>query len=234
MKKQILAILLSLFLLGSNCVYSHSGRTDSSGGHKDNKNKSGLGYYHYHCGGYPAHLHPNGVCPYSTENTSSSVGYSSSTKTTNVTRPMATVPSFSVKLDGVDLNSSTSQYPPVFFNNVTYIPLTSDIITFFNFEYRWDENEYIRLTANLNSNSETVFKNSFTNGTNSKGQKVEISKSEKNLIINSNIIELKNTYPLIKANNINYIPLTSDVISKLNLTGSWNEIDGFILSSSQK
>lgn len=45
--------------------FAHSGRTDSSGGHKDNKNKSGLGSYHYHCGGYPAHLHTNGVCPYS-------------------------------------------------------------------------------------------------------------------------------------------------------------------------
>lgn len=54
-------------------VEAHSGRTDSSGGHRDNKNKSGLGSYHYHCGGHPAHLHKNGVCPYS----------SSSSKTTN-------------------------------------------------------------------------------------------------------------------------------------------------------
>lgn len=45
-------------------VEAHSGRTDSNGGHHDNKNKSGLGSYHYHCGGYPAHLHENGVCPY--------------------------------------------------------------------------------------------------------------------------------------------------------------------------
>ncbi len=43
---------------------AHSGRTDAQGGHHDYKNKSGLGSYHYHCGGYPAHLHPNGVCPY--------------------------------------------------------------------------------------------------------------------------------------------------------------------------
>lgn len=43
---------------------AHSGRTDGSGGHKDNKNKSGLGSYHYHCGGYPAHLHTSGYCPY--------------------------------------------------------------------------------------------------------------------------------------------------------------------------
>lgn len=44
---------------------AHSGRTDSNGGHRDNKNKSGLGSYHYHCGGHPAHLHTNGLCPYS-------------------------------------------------------------------------------------------------------------------------------------------------------------------------
>lgn len=43
---------------------AHSGRTDRYGGHRDNKNKSGLGSYHYHCGGHPAHLHENGICPY--------------------------------------------------------------------------------------------------------------------------------------------------------------------------
>lgn len=52
--------------------YGHSGRTDSNGGHKDNKNKSGLGSYHYHCGGYPAHLHDNGACPYGSGGSSGS------------------------------------------------------------------------------------------------------------------------------------------------------------------
>ena len=57
---------------------AHSGRTDGRGGHRDNKNKSGLGSYHYHCGGYPAHLHENGVCPYASVPVSSSGGSSSS------------------------------------------------------------------------------------------------------------------------------------------------------------
>lgn len=48
---------------------AHSGRTDANGGHRDNKNKSGLGYYHYHHG-YSAHLHPNGICPYDTSQAS--------------------------------------------------------------------------------------------------------------------------------------------------------------------
>lgn len=64
--KRLLTILLSI-LLAICCTitaFAHSGRTDGSGGHKDNKNKSGLGSYHYHCGGYPAHLHNGGYCPY--------------------------------------------------------------------------------------------------------------------------------------------------------------------------
>lgn len=52
-------------------VEAHSGRTDRNGGHKDNKNKSGLGFYHYHCGDSPAHLHSDGVCPYASGGTAS-------------------------------------------------------------------------------------------------------------------------------------------------------------------
>lgn len=76
MKKKITAIILSFFMLFGFLPLSgaagftvtaeaHSGRTDAYGGHRDNRNASGLGYYHYHCGGHPAHLHPNGSCPYS-------------------------------------------------------------------------------------------------------------------------------------------------------------------------
>lgn len=62
--KTILFISLFIILL-SGTVTAHPGRTDGSGGHRDRQNSSGLGNYHYHCGGYPAHLHEDGVCPYS-------------------------------------------------------------------------------------------------------------------------------------------------------------------------
>lgn len=61
---------------------AHGGRTDSSGGHKDNKNKSGLGYYHYHCGGHPAHLHTDGVCPYSSNSSSQAASSNADTSST--------------------------------------------------------------------------------------------------------------------------------------------------------
>ena len=59
-----LLLVFALILSSAVSTFAHSGRTDSSGGHKDNKSKSGLGCYHYHCGGYPAHLHSGGYCPY--------------------------------------------------------------------------------------------------------------------------------------------------------------------------
>ena len=93
MKSYLKKFLIGLgifMLLFSNVAYAHSGRTDSRGGHKDNQNKSGLGSYHYHCGGYPAHLHPNGICPYSSSssynNNNSNNNSSSSSSSSNKTQ----------------------------------------------------------------------------------------------------------------------------------------------------
>lgn len=78
MKRLFLIVLMVCMLCTT--VFAHSGRTDANGGHRDNKNVSGLGYYHYHCGGHPAHLHTGGVCPYSYAYSSNdSYGYSSQT-----------------------------------------------------------------------------------------------------------------------------------------------------------
>ena len=51
-----------LIILCSFGMLFHPGRTDEDGGHTD----SSTGEYHYHHG-YPAHQHPNGVCPYENE-----------------------------------------------------------------------------------------------------------------------------------------------------------------------
>jgi peptidoglycan-binding domain 1 protein len=75
--KKIISITIAL-LMCTNISYGHSGRTDSNGGHRDKKNISGLGPYHYHCNGNPAHLHTNGICPYNSS--SSKASYSSSSK----------------------------------------------------------------------------------------------------------------------------------------------------------
>lgn len=90
-KRRVTSLMLAATIaLTPSTTLAHGGRTDSSGGHRDNKNKSGLGSYHYHCGGHPAHLHKNGVCPYkttsqtSTSNTKKASTTSTSTKVADI------------------------------------------------------------------------------------------------------------------------------------------------------
>ena len=130
MKKRLFSVIAVCFIILSMSLsgFAHSGRTDSSGGHKDNKNKSGLGSYHYHCGGYPPHLHAGGVCPYkssssnnggignSNSSSSSSTKKSSSSSSTNIPKTVyatkinvANMPS-SIKL-GENVKLKGSVYP---------------------------------------------------------------------------------------------------------------------------
>lgn len=83
--KRIGSFLLSVAFIFTSVFmsFAHSGGTDASGGHRDNKNKSGLGSYHYHHG-YGPHLHSNGVCPYM-QNTTGSNNSSSVKSGSNAT-----------------------------------------------------------------------------------------------------------------------------------------------------
>ena len=62
------AIVLFIFSVVSS--FAHSGRTDSKGGHYDRS----AGEYHYHHG-MSAHQHPNGVCPYAVDETTTKQKY---------------------------------------------------------------------------------------------------------------------------------------------------------------
>lgn len=69
MKKiKIILLVLLMVLTMSSLLYAHQGRTDSNGGHY-NRN---TGEYHYHHG-YPAHQHPNGICPYNTNHNNTNI-----------------------------------------------------------------------------------------------------------------------------------------------------------------
>ena len=104
-KKIVTIVLICVFSIEiCNITFAHSGKTDSNGGHKDNKNKSGLGSYHYHCGGYPAHLHTNGVCPYSSN---SSTAANKNSKTTSKTSSSSTSSKSSSSVSSKS-NSSTN------------------------------------------------------------------------------------------------------------------------------
>lgn len=93
-------LLLSTILLAiPTTLFAHSGRTDSSGGHKDKNNVSGLGSYHYHCGRHPAHLHEGGICPYSSMQSSTTTKSKSKTSTNANTSSTTKAKSTSVTTD---------------------------------------------------------------------------------------------------------------------------------------
>lgn len=87
---------------------AHSGRTDASGGHRDNKNASGLGSYHYHCGGNPPHLHDDGVCPYSSNYNASTTSSSGSTASSATSQTASVSTTISTSGKSVKLNSGTT------------------------------------------------------------------------------------------------------------------------------
>ena len=225
MKKRICSIILSIILLSTVPGAAHSGRTDSSGGHKDNKNKSGLGYYHYHCGGNPPHLHKNGSCPYSGESSS----YQTTTaQKTVVATPKAMIPNFSVKINGTEINNTSSEYPVLNYNNITYIPLTSDLLTYLDISYDWNNPNGIIVNRTSQAVNKGAFVSAFNNGYSVKGQSKQISKVGKAMIINGKAVD-SNEYPIINFSGVNYLPLTTDVINNLGLKSSWNEYEGFSL-----
>ncbi len=103
-RKIIINLLIVMSVISiSISAYAHSGRTDANGGHRDNKNKSGLGSYHYHCGGYPAHLHTNGVCPYSSSPKSNK---NSSSSSSNSNTKITTTKPTTVAVTGIQINEN--------------------------------------------------------------------------------------------------------------------------------
>lgn len=130
-----------ILIIMCNITFAHSGRTDSNGGHRDNKNKSGLGSYHYHCGGHPAHLHTNGVCPYSNNSaTSTNKGNTLNSSATNTNKDNA-------------LNSSTTTN-----TNIENISNFSTVSTQVN-EDKKDGNSNTMSSA-INKNSTDIFSDS--------------------------------------------------------------------------
>lgn len=146
MKKQQKSALLTVILCLSLSVttMAHPGRTDASGGHRDNKNASGLGSYHYHHG-YSAHLHPNGVCPYENESTTQTI------QKTSFVSDSAPIKKEEVYLSDIKASINGVFIPSVNYKNHTCI--IAEDLNNYGFDVEWDENDRI-LSIKQNTNKE--------------------------------------------------------------------------------
>lgn len=204
----LLITILTILCIGAN-VYAHSGRTDSRGGHRDNKNKSGLGSYHYHCGGYPAHLHKNGVCLYSTTKTKSnksSIKSNTKSKTTKKKDNTVKASSIQIKENIYEMEMGDLEY-------ITANILPSNTT---NKEIKWTSSD---------KNIATIDENGFI--TAKKPGKVKITASTSNGktdTIKINIKEKINNIVDYKTNDINNSIKSSTKESEASL----NQIGGIL------
>ena len=107
-KGKITSLILSATLaLTPIASIAHSGRTDDQGGHRDNKNRSGLGYYHFHHG-YGPHLHKNGICPYSSKTVKKSISTVAKKSKTSSTATKEANKKLQNKLNELDYNCGTA------------------------------------------------------------------------------------------------------------------------------
>lgn len=139
-------------------VEAHSGRTDSSGGHKDNKNKSGLGSYHYHCGGHPAHLHENGVCPYAKSSTTTSSFSSNTTSSYNSSTTSKYTYSYTGKYKSASTEFSSRVANGQFSQTIIdQMPNYKDITTNLLSQDELEDYTYLRNSQDIDDLSKLIF-----------------------------------------------------------------------------
>ena len=221
MKQKIIAALMMLSLLFAPASYAHSGRTDAYGGHHDNKNVSGLGSYHYHCGGHPAHLHPNGVCPYEAGSSTSNSSNSSTAATANPSGMQAKIADFGITLNGTKVTNSKLAYPILSYNDITYVPMTYNCAHTLGLETEWDGSKLTISTLDTKPEYKADVAGSCTAGKTCCAEKVDF-----NVYTNGTLLGDDSDYPFLNYKDITYLPLTTNVAEALNLSVQWNEATG--------
>lgn len=207
-KKIVTIVLICVFSIAiCNITFAHSGKTDSNGGHKDNKNKSGLGSYHYHCGGYPAHLHTNGVCPYSSN---SSTAANKNSKTTSKTSSSSTSSNSSANSkSSTSSNSSANSKSSISSNSSTSSKSSSSVSS--------KSNSSTNSKSNQTSTSSANSKSTTTSNVTSQSTSPTYASSK-----TQNTIEAQSTDKKGERNNIVNSITTENVQNNINIVSSTN------------
>ncbi|MCI8285700.1 MAG: Ig domain-containing protein [Firmicutes bacterium] len=211
-KKTLTAILILLLTISIPLTAAaHSGRTDGNGGHRDNKNKSGLGSYHYHCGGYPAHLHTNGVCPYSG-------GGSTSTKTYSAPKEV-----YSTKINAVNVPNTINAGENVQLKGEVYPTNAQDK----TIEWKSNAPEIVTVSSSGNLHAVGVGTATVT-ATTSRGTSTDFTITVTEVFAESITIETKPTDILLNENKTLSVAFTPAATT--NKTIVWSSSNDKIIS----
>lgn len=219
--KSVLIMILVICLVPSY-AFAHPGYTDINGGHHDYNNISNLGSYHYHCGGYAAHLHPNGICPHATNGDLVGTAMSASAL------KKATITSCNVKINGNTVNNSKLKYPIISYNNITYFPLTYRNKLSLGLTHEAKYNNIYITSGSAGTYIADI------EGASTVGKTITATTLNCVLYVNEKVYFYDTSWPLLKYNDIIYIPMTFDFANTLNLDISWSQEDGLSISSRGK
>lgn len=154
--------------------------------------KVGLGSYHYHCGGHPAHLHPNGVCPYSSSSSSKS-NNNKSTTSSNKNVVQTTAPAtiavteikINEKIESLEVGESQTLTATITPNNATDKKIT------------WkssDENIATISNEGIITTKKAGYVNITVSSSNGKTDTIKIKVEEAPKVENNYTIDTTNTY----------------------------------------
>ncbi len=133
----------------------------------------------------------------------------------------ATLPPFTVTLNGVEYDSKNSEYPMLFYKDVTYLPLTYNVMSFMGLkleEITW---------SLLDDRARTKFallidKNEINSDILAPYEKADDGKTEFTaLVYDAGVavqwyqLTLDEEYPILYMNDIYYLPLTYEYVYKL-------------------
>ena len=91
------------------------------------------------------------------------------------------------------------------------------------------ETEWDGSSLRIAEKGDAIFTNDVA-GSNILGQSGAVKKVDFNVYINGQLLTQDGSYPFLDYKGVTYLPLTSDVANKLNLSVQWNDTTGIVVA----
>ncbi|WP_157264947.1 hypothetical protein [Paenibacillus oryzisoli] len=148
----------------------------------------------------------------------------------------ASLPYFSIQMNGQNMDIAHSKYPFLVYKDITYLPMTWTNFQTLGIEYNWSDTDGLQIWSNRNfppSIHQTVLEQDLTTKRNANSYAVQVA----DVSITMNQIEINNRtepYPFLTYQDVTYMPLTWRFVHDLlKIDIQWSDKDGLSLVGGQ-
>lgn len=138
------------------------------------------------------------------------------------------LPSFSVTLNGNEINNSYSRYPLIVYKNITYFPMTYEGCRCLGLETKWNQKDRLEINK---TNISFPFEEYKTNQRNYNNYTAAIP--EFNVKINGKTVDKESAeYPLLSFRDVTYFPLTWEYgVNQFGWYYRFDSVNGLVINS---